>query len=36
MREPGVEPGSQPWQGRILTTGLLALNQAREFMFLNF
>ena len=24
MRKPGFEPGSQPWQGRILTTGLLA------------
>ena len=24
MRKPGFEPGSQPWQGRILTTGPLA------------
>ncbi len=23
MREPGFEPGSQPWEGQILTTVLL-------------
>ena len=25
MRKPGLEPGSQPWQGQIITTKLLAL-----------
>ena len=30
MREPGLEPGSQPWQGRVIATILLPLISAEK------